>query len=48
MDNALTAIETTGLIDEHQQLILDKVLPITGPKRVRVIVLYELESEWDE
>ncbi len=45
MDAALTAIETTGTVDEHHQLRLDTALPITGPKRVRVIVLYADEHE---
>jgi hypothetical protein len=48
MEATLTAIELTGTIDEHHQLQLDEVLPITGPKRVRVIVLYPLDEEWDE
>ncbi len=46
----MTAIEVTGQIDEHYQLQLDTRLPVRGPKRVRVIVLYpsdELnEAEW--
>lgn len=50
MENALTAIELSGTVDENQQLQLDTVLPIQGPKRVRVIVLYSAddlnESEW--
>lgn len=48
METTMSAIETTGTIDEHQQLHLDSVLPISGPKRVRVIVLYPLGDEWDE
>jgi hypothetical protein len=48
MEATLTAIELTGTIDEHRQLQLDGVLPIIGPKRVRVIVLYPLDEEWDE
>jgi len=51
MDTALTAIEATGTIDKDRRLLLDESLPLTGPKRVRVIVLYsedELteEAEW--
>ncbi|MCS6911148.1 MAG: hypothetical protein NZM11_11385 [Anaerolineales bacterium] len=51
MDTALTAIEVTGMVDEHHQLRLDRELPITGPRRVRVIVLYSPletinEAEW--
>lgn len=48
MDAALTAIEMTGTIDEHQHLQLDATLPVQGPKRVRVIVLYPATDEWDE
>lgn len=48
METTLTAIETTGMIDEHRQLTLDGDLPITGPMRVRVIVLYLLAGESDE
>ncbi len=48
METPLTAIEVTGTIDEQHQLRLDDLLPVTGPKRVRVIVLYPLDDTWDE
>ncbi len=48
MEVAMTAIETTGVIDEHHQLQLDSLLPIPGPMRVRIIVLYPRSDEWDE
>jgi hypothetical protein len=48
MEDVMTAIEVTGTIDEHRQLQLDSLLPISGPMRVRVIVLYPLGEEWDE
>ena len=48
METSLTAIEVTGTIDEHHQLRLDEALPVTGPRRVRVIVLYPLDADWDE
>ncbi len=48
MENAMTAIEVTGTVDEQHQLRLDDRLPIPGPQRVRVIVLYSLLNEWDE
>jgi hypothetical protein len=48
MEAALTAIELTGTIDERRQLQLDDLLPIPGPKRVRVIVLYSPVDEWGE
>lgn len=48
METTMTAIEMTGRIDEHHQLQLDNPLPVSGPMRVRVIVLYPIEEEWDE
>jgi hypothetical protein len=44
----MTAIEVTGRIDEHQQLQLDARLPMSGPLRVRVILLYSVDDQWDE
>ena len=51
MEAMLTAIEMTGTVDQKHQLQLDGPLPIMGPTRVRVIVLYPLaedisETEW--
>lgn len=45
------AIEVMGTVDKKSQLHLDEPLPIAGPSRVRVILLFhgELdkeESEW--
>lgn len=48
METAMAAIEVTGAIDEQQQLQLDRLLPIRGPKRVRVIVLYPTDDELSE
>ncbi|MCG2767918.1 MAG: hypothetical protein L6435_05980 [Anaerolineae bacterium] len=48
MEDAMTAIEMTGTIDEHRQLRLDGTLPISGPVRVRILVLYPLIDEWNE
>ena len=48
MEAPLTAIELTGTIDEQHQLRLDEALPVSGPKRVRIIVLYPLNDAWDE
>jgi hypothetical protein len=48
MELTMTAIEMTGTIDKHHRLQLDGELPISGPRRVRVIVLYPLDDEWDE
>jgi len=48
MEGTMTAIEMTGTIDEHCQLRLDDTLPVSGPMRVRVLVLYPLSDEWNE
>ena len=48
MEAQMTAIEMTGTIDENRQLRLDGTLPVTGPVRVRVLVLYPITKEWDE
>jgi hypothetical protein len=48
METMLTAVELAGTVDEHHNLRLDEVIPITGPKRVRVIVLFSPADEPDE
>ncbi|MFZ2359553.1 MAG: hypothetical protein WA040_09410 [Anaerolineae bacterium] len=48
MEATLTAVEMTGTVNERRQLQLDDLLPISGPKRVRVIVLYSPADEWNE
>jgi hypothetical protein len=48
METTMTAIETTGMVDEHHRLRLDADLPVPGPMRVRVIVLYPLTEGEDE
>jgi hypothetical protein len=48
METAMMAIEVTGTIDERQQLQLDTLLPVRGPKRVRVIVLYSTDDDLRE
>jgi hypothetical protein len=51
MEMPMTAIEMTGTVDENHHLQLDGVLPIAGPKRVRVIVLSpltEIIEDWNE
>jgi len=35
----MNPIETTGIVDAQHQLRLDEPLPISGPSRVRVIIL---------
>lgn len=42
------AIEMTGTVDTEHRLVLDETLPITGPTRVRVIVLVENQDEVTE
>jgi hypothetical protein len=48
MDAKLHAIELTGTVDEQHHLMLDSAIPITGPRRVRVIVLYPLDDQINE
>ena len=48
MQAATQAIETIGTIDAQHHLVLDETLPITGPTRVRVIILLPEESDIDE
>jgi hypothetical protein len=48
MEPAMTAIETTGMVGEDRRLRLDEDLPVSGPMRVRVIVLYPLPDEEGE
>ena len=48
METPMNAIEMTGTVDENSQLILDGTLPISGPKRVRVLVLTPMDDEIDE
>ncbi len=48
MESVLSAIELTGTVDENHQLRLDAALPLDGPKRVRVIVLYTQDDAFDE
>jgi hypothetical protein len=45
------AIETTGIINEKNELIIDEPLPLLGPTRVRVLILVSnhqdpKEDEW--
>jgi len=52
MDTPLTAIELHGTVNEFHQLELDTMIPISGPKRVRIIVLFPsdndvMEEEWN-
>ena len=42
------AIETTATINAKRQLVLDELLPIAGPTKVRVIILLPEEVDIDE
>ncbi len=44
----LTAIETTGTINANHQIILDEELPNNAPSRVRVIVLFDEDTDINE
>ena len=44
----LTAIETTGTINANHQIVLDENLPDNAPSRVRVIVLYDENTDINE
>ncbi|MGD2089541.1 MAG: hypothetical protein PVH61_25425 [Candidatus Aminicenantes bacterium] len=48
MEVSSRAIETTGTVDAHHHLLLDEALPISGPKKVRVIILFLEEDHIDE
>jgi len=48
MELAIRAIETTGTVDAQRQLALDEPLPVVGPTRVRVIILFPEEADIDE
>lgn len=48
MNGPITAVELTGTIDDRRILTLDGPLPIAGPRRVRVIVLYSSDEDWTE
>lgn len=48
MAAGMKAIETSGTIDQQRRLVLDEPLPVTGPTRVRVIILVPDEAEIDE
>lgn len=48
MEQTMVAVETSGRVDEQHRLQLDAPLPIAGPRRVRVIVLYAADDDWDE
>lgn len=48
VNGALTAFEIGGTIDVENRLALDEPLPVAGPRRVRVIVLFGEDEDWDD
>jgi hypothetical protein len=48
MESTMTAFEVSGQVDEQRQLHIDSPLPISGPRRVRVIVLFSADDDFDE
>jgi len=44
----MMAIEVTGTIDKDNKLRLNELLPIVGPKPVRVIILSPADDDWNE
>lgn len=48
MTAGMKAIEVNGTIDEQQELHLDERLPVSGPARVRVIILMPDDSDIDD
>jgi hypothetical protein len=48
MDVASRAIETTGIVDTYRHLLLDETLPISVPRKVRVIILFPEDDDFSE
>jgi hypothetical protein len=48
MEVTTRAIETMGIIDAQRRLVLDELLPVVGPTKVRVIILLSEETDIDE
>jgi hypothetical protein len=42
------AVETTGMIDAEHHLVLDEPLDVSGPTRVRVIILMPSDADINE
>ena len=47
MRSVINAIETTGIVEQQNRLVLDETLPIADESRVRVIILFP-ENDIDE
>jgi hypothetical protein len=48
MEATRKAIEVSGTIDAKRRLLLDDPLPVTGPTRVRVIILLPEDADIGE
>ncbi len=48
MSSTLRAIETTGILEAEDRLQLEKPLPLKSSSRVRIIVLYSEDDDWNE
>jgi hypothetical protein len=48
MDNSMRALEATGTVDENGQLHLDRPIPSHAADRVRVLLLFNEDSDIDE
>jgi len=48
MSQSSRAFEATGVLEEGQRIKLDRVIPESPGRRVRVIVLVDQEAEIDE
>jgi len=48
MESTMKAIEVTGTIDADHRLVLDDLLPVEGPTRVRVVILLSEDAEINE
>ena len=44
----LTAIETTGTIEQSGRIVIDEVFPVNAPTSVRVIVLFPEDEDLNE
>jgi len=48
MESTMKAIEVIGTVAKKSRLHIDEPLPIAGPNRVRVIILFPFEKDMDE
>jgi len=48
VETKMAAIEMTGIIDEDRRLHIAGTLPVPGPMRVRVLILYPLTEDSEE